>query len=64
MNFLLGSQYTDKTTCLIHIANQFIINHKINSGNGYILLFTPPHSENPQNIQNTQNKKGYICFSI
>ena len=59
MNFLFGSQFIDKTTCLIHLANQFIINNNIKSNNGYLLLFTPPHSDISLNNQNTQIKKGY-----
>ena len=58
MYFLLGSQNIDKTTCLIQLANQFIVNNNISAKNGYILLFTPPHSDTPLNNQ-TQIKKGY-----
>ena len=59
MNFLFGSQNIDKTTCLIHLANQFIINNNIKPNNGYILMFTPPNSPIPASNANTQNKKGY-----
>ena len=59
MDFLFGPQNIDKTTCLIHLANQFIINNKIKSNNGYILLFTPPNSPVQANNTKTQNKKEY-----
>ena len=45
MDFILGSNDKEKTTCLLHMANEYIIENKINSSNGYILLFTPPLSE-------------------
>ena len=56
MDFLFGPQNIDKTTCLIHLADQFIINNKIKSNNGYILLFTPPNSPVQANNTKTQNK--------
>lgn len=59
MDFLFGSQNIDKTTCLIHLANQFIINNNIKKSNGYILLFTPPHSKISDGKGNNQNQKGY-----
>ena len=59
MDFLFGSQNIDKTTCLIHLANQFIINNNIKPNNGYILMFTPPHTPIPAENANTQIKKGY-----
>ena len=48
MNFIFGSQNIEKTTCLIHLANEFILNNKIKQNNGYILLFTPPHLKNTE----------------
>lgn len=59
MDFLFGPLNTDKTTCLIHLANQFIIEKDIKLNNGYILLFTPHHSTNPLEKENTQINKGY-----
>lgn len=60
MDFLFGSQTIDNTTCLIHLANQFIINKDIKPNNGYILLFTPPHSPNDITDSNKKDKKRYI----
>ena len=59
MDFLFGSQSIDKTTCLIHLANQYIDTNKIKSNNGYILLLTPPNSAAPSNNAKSQNKKEY-----
>ena len=59
MDFLFGSQNIDKTTCLIHLANQFIINNNIKPNNGYILMLTPPHTPIQAENANTQIKKGY-----
>ena len=56
MDFLFGPQNNDKTTCLLHLANQFILNNNIKPNNGYILLFTPPHSENPKSNEKSQIK--------
>ena len=59
MDFLFGCQNIDKTTCLIHLANQYIINNNIKSNDGYILLFTPPFSPNSANDVNTQRENAY-----
>ena len=59
MDFLLGPQNIVNTTCLIHLANKFIINNDIKPNNGYILMFTPPHTPIPTEKTNTQSKKGY-----
>lgn len=62
MDFILGSKETEKTTCLIEIANKFIIENGINRNNGYILLFTPRYSQHMDitdlNINN-KNIKNY-----
>ena len=66
MDFVFGPQNNDKTTCLLHLANQFILNNNIKPNNGYILLFTPPHSENPKSNEKSQIKNGYNfvqCFT-
>lgn len=61
MDFIFGSEETEKTTCLLEIANQYIIDNKINKSNGYIILFTPPLSEDFDNPNNNKgNKKIYI----
>lgn len=56
MDFIFGSNETEKTTCLLEMANKFIIENGINSKNGYILLFTPPHYLNMNNNNNNPNK--------
>jgi len=57
MDFILGSNDTEKTTCLLNLANQYIIDNKITKENGYIILFTPPiNSDNSDG----QNKNKYI----
>ena len=57
MNFIFGSQNIEKTTCLIHLANEFILNNKIKQNNGYILLFTPPHLKNTEKNAKTKDTK-------
>ena len=57
MNFIFGSQNVEKTTCLIHLANEFILNNKIKQNNGYILLFTPPHLKNTEKNTKAKNEK-------
>ena len=64
MDFLLGPQNIVNTTCLIHLANKFIINNDIKPNNGYILMFTPPHTPIPTEKTNTQSKKGYTFLFI
>ncbi len=56
MDFILGSNNTEKTTCLLHMANEYIIENKINANNGYVLLFSPPFSENESFDSINQNK--------
>ena len=61
MDFIFGSKETEKTTCLLDIANQFIIDNKIDRYNGYIILFTPPHYEVFDNLNiNERNKNNYV----
>lgn len=62
MDFILGPDETEKTTCLLEMANKYIIENNIKPNNGYILLFTPPHFQNNNDnpISNGKNKKGYI----
>ena len=61
MDFIFGSKETEKTTCLLDIANQFIIDNKIDRYNGYIILFTPPHSEVFDNLNiSERNRNNYI----
>ena len=62
MDFILGSNETEKTTCLLELANKYIIENNINSSNGYILLFTPPHFQNNNDniISNKIKNKGYF----
>ena len=57
MDFIIGSNETEKTTCLIEMANKFIFENGINRKNGYILLFTPPHSQNMIINNSNINKK-------
>ena len=58
MDFILGSKETEKTTCLIEMANKFILENGINRNNGYVLLFTPKHSQNMDiNDPNINNKR-------
>ena len=64
MDFLFGSQNIDKTTCLIHLANQFIINNNIKPNNGYILMFTPPHTPIPAENANLLNISLFILHNI
>ena len=61
MDFILGSKETEKQTCLLEMANKYIIDNEINKSNGFILLFTPPHSnqEMREVKDNNQNKKVY-----
>ena len=62
MDFILGSNETEKTTCLLEMANKFIFEKGINRKNGYILLFTPPHSQKMNHYNpnvNNKNKKEY-----
>lgn len=59
MDFLFGSQSIDKTTCLIHLANKFIVDKDLKPSNGYILLFTPSSLSNPSMKEKKQIKKGY-----
>ena len=57
MNFIFGAQNVEKTTCLMHLANEFILNNQINKSNGYLLLFTPPHSKNIENKVKAKDEK-------
>ena len=57
MNFIFGSQNIEKTTCIIHLANEFILNNKINQSNGYLLLFTPPQSKNTEKNPKAKDEK-------
>jgi hypothetical protein len=61
MDFILGSNDKEKTTCLLHMANEYIIDNKINSNNGYILLFTPPLSESSND--SLKQKKNIYNFN-
>lgn len=62
MDFILGANNTEKTTCLIHMANEYIIDNKINANKGYILLFTPPLSDTESTDSINQNKKNYNFY--
>ena len=60
MDFIFGPPEAEKTTCLLHLANQYIIDKNIKPNTGYILFLTPPHTEiGPENREH-QNQKGYV----
>ena len=59
MDFIFGPKDTEKTTCLLEMANTFINENSIKYDNGYILLFTPPRSKNDIKNTNIKNKKEY-----
>lgn len=57
MDFIFGPKETEKTTCLLELANKFILENNIKQNNGYILLFTPPCINNCDE-NTTLNKMG------
>ena len=64
MDFIFGSNETEKTTCLLEMANKFIFENGINRKNGYILLFTPPYSQNMNNNNPIINKKSKKVYNF
>ena len=60
MDFIFGPPEAEKTTCLLHLANQYIIDKNIKSNTGYILFLTPPHTEIDPGNKEFQNQKGYV----
>jgi hypothetical protein len=60
MDFIFGPPEAEKTTCLLHLANQYIIDNNIKPNTGYILFLTPPHTEIGPENKELQNQKGYV----
>lgn len=60
MDFIFGPPEAEKTTCLLHLANQYIIDKNIKPNTGYILFLTPPHTEIGPENRELQNQKGYV----
>ena len=60
MDFIFGPPEAEKTTCLLHLANQYIIDKNLKPNTGYILFLTPPHTEISSENKELQNQKGYI----
>ena len=60
MEFIFGPPEAEKTTCLLHLANQYIIEKNIKPNTGYILFLTPPHTEIDPKNKELHNQKGYV----
>lgn len=60
MDFIFGPPETEKTTCLLHLANQYIIEKNIKPNSGYILFLTPPHTKIDPKNKDLKNQKGYV----
>lgn len=60
MDFIFGPPEAEKTTCLLHLANQYIIDKNIKPNTGYVLFLTPPHTEIDPENRELQNQKGYV----
>jgi len=60
MDFIFGPPEAEKTTCLLHLANQYIMDKNIKPNTGYVLFLTPPHTEIGPENRELQNQKGYV----
>ena len=45
MDFILSDNDTDIATCLLHLANKYIVENSITKKNGFLLLFKPTEEE-------------------
>ena len=52
MDFIFSDNDTDNATCLLHLANKYIIENSITKENGFLLLFKPIENESKVNIKN------------